>query len=51
LDPLQGKRVLAVGGTAGLGLALALSLAERSASVSVVGRTDPKRASLAFIKV
>jgi hypothetical protein len=40
-DSVRGKRVLVVGGTKGLGLALATKLAKEGADVTVAGRTRP----------
>jgi len=47
---IKGKRVLVVGGTSGLGLAIGQELVKNGAYVSVVGRTDPKVVDLKFLK-
>jgi len=47
---IKGKNVLVVGGTNGLGLAISRVLAKNGGYVTVVGRTDPKDDSLAFLK-
>jgi NAD(P)-dependent dehydrogenase (short-subunit alcohol dehydrogenase family) len=45
---LKGKRVLVVGGTSGLGRAIADAAAKDAASVEVVGRSNPKDEKLKF---
>lgn len=52
LTTLTGKRALIVGGTGGIGRALAQALADNSTLTTVVGRTfrDEGRANLAFVK-
>ena len=52
LDSLTGKRVLVVGGTAGIGQALSRHCAAAGALVTVLGRTnrDQGRASTTFVR-
>lgn len=48
---VKGKRVLVVGGTKGLGLAIAKLLLKRGAGeVTVAGRSDPKVSGILFVK-
>ena len=53
-DVVRGRRVVVVGGTAGLGRAIALAAAARGAEVTVVGRTqrggDENRSEIKFVK-
>lgn len=46
---VAGKRVVVVGGTKGIGLSLAKRFSRGGASVTVVGRTDPKVEGIAFV--
>lgn len=49
---LSGQKVAVVGGTDGLGRAIARAMADRGASVSIIGRTlrDPPSERISFIK-
>lgn len=47
---LHGKNAVVIGGTSGLGRAIADELVKNGARVTVVGRTDPKAALLSFIQ-
>jgi shikimate 5-dehydrogenase len=42
---LQGKRALITGGTSGMGIAVALSMAQEGASVIITGRDETRDAS------
>ena len=50
-DLFSGRKALVVGGTSGLGNAVALTLAKTGASVTVTGRHAPESKSLLFIPV
>ena len=53
LSNLQNKNILIIGGTAGIGKALALSLIKRNSNITIVGRRTPSEdilSKVTFVK-